>query len=56
MVRGKFLEFVSLPFQSVPPRPLSLSRADDRALADALHLFLRHSIVEHCFPDVSGYF
>ena len=56
MVRGEFLEFVSLPFQIVPPRPLTLSRAADRALDNALHLFLLHSIVEPCLPDVYDYF
>ncbi|MPC77038.1 hypothetical protein E2C01_071477 [Portunus trituberculatus] len=29
VVRGNFLDFVSLPIQTVPPRPLTLSQADD---------------------------
>ena len=40
----------------MPPRPLTLSRADDRALDNALQLSLLHSIVEPCLPDASGYF
>ena len=56
VVRGKFLEFVSLPNQTVPPRPLNLSRADNRALDNAIHHFLIQSIVEPCLPNVHGFF
>ena len=55
VVKGKFLEFVSIPFQTVPPRPLALSRADDQTLNDALYQFLKQSIVELCLPEDHGF-
>ena len=56
MVRGKFIEFVSTPFQVMPPRPLTLSHTDTQALDDALCWFLTHSIVEPCIPGDHGFF
>ena len=56
MVKGKFLKFVSLPIQTVPPRPLTLSRLDGQTLNDALCQFLKQSIVEPCLPEYHGFF
>lgn len=56
MVRGKFIEFVSIPFQAMPPRPLTLSHTDAQALDDALCWFLTHSIVDPCVPGAHGFF
>ena len=56
VVRGKFIEFVSIPFQAMPPRPLTLSHTDTQALDDALCWFLTHSIVEPCIPGAQGFF
>ena len=55
VVHGKFLVFVSVPIQRIPPAPLSLSFTDQKALDSAMLKFLEQGIVESCAPVDHGF-
>ena len=50
-VSGECLDFIELPLQVAPPRPLSFKPSEQIALDLAVNKFLCHGIVEPCEPS-----